>query len=76
MSEKSKETEQTKQANELSPERAAELKGLGFITSLQGAGMPDDKIGELYSSYREQDEQRRVNLESAYEVLTGKDQQA
>lgn len=64
----------TKSASEdeldLTPERAAELKTQGLVTSLVGAGVEEDKLTEIHETYSEQDAARTQNLESAYEVVT------
>lgn len=56
-------------------ERIRELKDLGFITSLQGAGIEEDRIENLYRTYRTQDDQRANILEATYGAIVGKDEE-
>lgn len=55
-----------------SDERITELKGLGFVSALSTAGVPEERIGELYTAYQEQDAARTRNLEAAYNTIVGK----
>lgn len=62
-----------KKASEIpSDERTQELRELGFVTALQTAGVDENKIGDLYDLYKEQDAARSQNLQQAYNTIIGK----
>lgn len=62
-----------KTATELpSADRETELRELGFVTALQTAGIPEDKITSLYDTYREQDAARYQTMETVYNTIVGK----
>jgi hypothetical protein len=63
-------SEQIKKANE---ESIREAKGLGFVTALSTAGVPEDKISDMYSKYVELDTRREQTLRTTYDTLLGKD---
>ncbi len=55
-----------------SEERISELKGLGFVTALATADIPEERIGQLYEAYTQQDAMRSQALEAAYNTIVGK----
>jgi hypothetical protein len=54
--------------------RIRELKDLGFLTSIQGAGIDETRTEQLYRSYREQDDKRAVVMDAAYGAIVGREE--
>lgn len=58
----------TKSAND----NIRDAKGLGFVTALSTAGVPEEKVTEMYQKYVELDAKREETLRTTYDVLLGK----